>query len=76
MKRKASEEVSRIRERQRSQAKERFLERFDLQLNRDRLHEIEKKIASGQVLHIESKGGRRNYFVAVGGSCSQWAIRL
>jgi hypothetical protein len=67
MKRKPSEKLSQIRERQRSHAKKRFLERFDLELNRDRLHEIEKKIASGQVMRIGSKAGRRNYFVEVDG---------
>jgi hypothetical protein len=67
MKRKPSKKQSQIRERQGSHTKKRFLERFDMELNRDRLHEIEKKIASGQVMRIESKAGRRNYFVEVDG---------
>ena len=67
MDRKQSKKRSQIREHQRSHAKKRFLQRFDMQLNRDRLHEIEKKIASGQVIRIKSKAGRRNYFVEVDG---------
>jgi hypothetical protein len=67
MKQKPSKELSQIRERQRSHAKKRFLQRFDMELNRHRLHEIEEKIASGQVMRIESKAGRRDYFVEVDG---------
>lgn len=67
MKQKPSKKQSQIRQRQRSHAKKRFLERFGMELNRDRLHEIEKKIASGQVIRIESKAGRRDYFAEVDG---------
>jgi hypothetical protein len=67
MRRPASKELSRIREKQRSHAKLRFEQRFEIELNRDRLHEIEKKIASGQAVHVESKNNRRNYLVEVDG---------
>jgi hypothetical protein len=36
-------------------------------MNRDRIHEIEKKIASGQVVLIECRPQIRNYFVGVEG---------
>ena len=36
-------------------------------MNRDRIYEVEKKIASGQAILIESRPRTRNYFVAVEG---------
>ena len=52
---------------QRAHAKLRFEQRFALQMNRDRIHEIERKIASGQVVLVERRPQVKNYLVAVEG---------
>jgi hypothetical protein len=62
-----TKKLSKIRQRQRSHAKRRFQQRFNLALNRDRIHEIERKIGIGQAVVIESKNGKTNYFVEVEG---------
>ena len=59
--------LSLIRHCQRSHAKKRFEQRFALNMNRDRLYEIEKKIASGQTVQIERRPQISNYFVAIEG---------
>lgn len=59
--------LSEIRRCQRAHAKLRFEQRFALQMNRDRIHEIERKIASGQVVLVERRLQVRNYLVEVQG---------
>lgn len=59
--------VSAIRKAQRAHAKKRFEQRFALKMNRHHIHEIEKKIASGQVVLIERRQQVRNYFVGIAG---------
>jgi len=60
-------DLSEIRKAQRSHAKKRFEQQFALVMNRDRIYEIEKKIASGQAILIESRPQIRNYFVVIEG---------
>jgi hypothetical protein len=68
MKSKATGKLTKNRRRQRAHAKKRFLQRFALDMNRDRIHEIETKIASGQVVCLGDKHpGLRNYLVEVEG---------
>jgi hypothetical protein len=62
------ENISEIRRSQQSHAKKRFEQRFALTMNRDRIYEIEKKIASGQAIQIECRPQIRNYFVAIEGT--------
>src|SRR5664279_1951092 len=64
---KPNHRLSKTRQGQRSHAKQRFQERFQLEMNRDRIHEIENNIISGKAVAIESKGGKTNYFVEVEG---------
>jgi hypothetical protein len=67
MKQQASAQLSKVRQGQRSHAKQRFKQRFDLEMNRDRIHEIERKICNRQAVAIESRHGKENYFVEIDG---------
>ena len=68
MKRNRRNTKAEIRVRQRAHAKRRFQERFGLILNRDRIREIEHKIAKGQSLLIVAKSSKhKNFFVEVEG---------
>jgi hypothetical protein len=68
MRRKALEELSTARRRQRRHAKSRFQERFQLDLNRDSIHEIEEKIAAGDAVATDCRDGKTNYLVEVHGA--------
>lgn len=60
--------LTEIRIRQRVHAKRRFEQRFNLVLNRDQIHEIEKKIDGNQAICIEAKKRNlKNFFVEVEG---------
>ena len=67
IRRRTAKAVSAIRKAQRAHAKKRFEQRFALKMNRDRIHQIETKIASGQVVLIECRPQIRKYFVAIEG---------
>ena len=54
---------STARQAQRKHAKQRLLERFELNLNRDQIHELERKITGGQSFGVNSKSGKTNHFV-------------
>lgn len=59
--------LSELRRCQRAHAKKRFEQRFALNMNRDRLYEVEKRIASRQAIQIECRPQVTNYFVAIEG---------
>jgi hypothetical protein len=67
MARATREQLSAIRQRQRAHAKLRFSQRFELDLNRDRIHEIEQLIGDGHVFGIRTKNGNATFLVAVEG---------
>ena len=64
---KARNMLSEVRRRQRAHAKKRFEQRFALNMNRDQIHEIEVKIASGQAVLVERRPQIKNYLVGVNG---------
>jgi hypothetical protein len=61
------QELSRARQQQRAHAKQRLQERFQMDMNRDQLHALERKISAGEAVAIESKNGKINYFVEIAG---------
>lgn len=67
MPRKVKPEVSAIRQKQRAHAKRRFSQRFDLNLNRDRIREIERMIGTTRAIAVPSKDCHSNYLVGVEG---------
>jgi hypothetical protein len=52
---KLPQDLGKARQAQRNYAKKRLSDRFQLDVNRDQIHELASKIIAGQALRVESK---------------------